>query len=358
MSLELSYKGLSDQIGVISPNLIRNPFFVADPTATTLPSGWTSGASSVILSPVYSTENALDGKSLVISGSGYIKCDDFIKISGGNEMLGLYQSPLNFTVSVFLKGLETGEVAPTSGLKVEFFDDTDTLISSKTTYFGYTSDFGLKTAVISLDDTDFDTDYKLKVKLTNLSPTKTIYVKLLSFTPGDVAPSFFLPSSLTEETLNSIKNKTLTLTSGGTTLTYDGSTAKSLSVVSSITSSSGLSANSAASGAITLTNTGVTSLIGTASQVLVNGGTSAQTGAVTLTTPQSIGTTSNVTFGSVIATSGVSSTNGTFKARTGNVTGTHWTTHGWGKIGLASGSGAPSSGEATNPSAGDFFLRY
>lgn len=354
MSLELSYKGLSDQIGVISPNLIRNPFFVADPTVTTLPSGWTSGASSVSLSPTYSTENALDGKSLVISGSGLIKCNDFIKISGGNEMLGLYQSPLNFTVSVFLKGLVTEEVAPTSGLKVEFFDDTDTIISSKTTYFGYTSVFSLKTAVISLDDTDFDTDYKLKVKLTNLSPTKTIYVKLLSFTPGDVAPSFFLPSSLTEETLNSIKNKPLTITSGGTTLTYDGSTARSVNVVTTLTSSTGLSTNTSASGPVSLTNTGVISLAGTANQIIA----SASTGAITLTTPQSIGTTSNVTFGSVIATSGVSSTNGTFKARTGNVTGTHWTTHGWGKIGLKAGLGAPNSDEATNPSAGDFFFRY
>jgi len=353
MSLELSYKGLSDQIGVISPNLIRNPFFVADPTVTTLPSGWTSGASSVSLSPTYSTENALDGKSLVISGNGSIKCNDFIKISGGNEMLGLYQSPLNFTVSVFLKGLVTGEVAPTSGLKVEFFDDTDTLISSKTTYFGYTSDFGLKTAVISLDDSDFHTDYKLKVKLTNLSSTKTIYVKLLSFTPGDVAPSFFLPSSLTEETLNSIKNKPLTI-SGGTTFTYDGSTARSLSVVTALTSSTGLSANTSASGAVSLTNTGVISLAGTPNQIIA----SASSGAITLTTPQSIGTTSNVTFGSVVSTSNVSA-GGTFKARTSYTTGSAWTTHGWGKIGLKEGSGAPTEGDiGTQPSAGDFFFRY
>lgn len=354
MALELSYKGLSDQIGVISPNFVRNPFFIADPVSTTKPSGWLTEASSIALDPVYDVAlNALDGKSLVLSGSGYVKCDDFIKISGGTEMLGLYQSPLDFTISVFLKGSES-VTAPTSGLKIEFFDDTDTVISSKTKYFNYTTSFALQTAVLTLDDTDFDSDYKLKIKLTNMSATKTIYVKLLSFNPGDVAPSFFLPSSLTEETLNSIKNKVLTITTGATTILYDGSTARSVNVVSAITSSSGLTSNTSANGPVTLTNTGVTSLTGTANQIVV----STSTGAVTLTTPQSIGTTSNVTFGSVVSTSNVSSTNGTFKARTGNVTGTAWTTHGWGKIGLASGSGAPSAGEAGSPSAGDFFLRY
>lgn len=45
--------------------------------------------------------------------------------------------------------------------------------------------------------------------------------------------------------------------------------------------------------------TGVTSATGTANQVLVNGGTSAQTGAVTFSLPQSIATTSSPTFASV-----------------------------------------------------------
>ena len=268
-------------------------------------------------------------------------------------MLGLYQSPLSFTLCVFIKGSES-VTAPTGGLKVEFFDDTDTLISSKTKYFAYTTDFSLETAVLTFDDTDFDTDYKLKIKLTNMSGSRTVYVKLLSLTPGNVIPSFFLPSSLTEETYNSLKSEPLTITYGGSTLTYDGSEAKNISVVTAVSSSSGLNTNSSVSGPVTLSNTGVTSITGTSNQITA----SASTGSVTLSTPQSIGTSSNVTFGSVIATSGVSSTNGTFKARTGNVTGTAWTTHGWGKIGLASGSGAPSSGEATNPSAGDFFLRY
>ena len=53
MALELSYKGLTDQIGVISPNLVRNPFFISDYTTTSLPSGWTTTYSSASLSPSY-----------------------------------------------------------------------------------------------------------------------------------------------------------------------------------------------------------------------------------------------------------------------------------------------------------------
>lgn len=48
---------------------------------------------------------------------------------------------------------------------------------------------------------------------------------------------------------------------------------------------------------------GVTSTAGTTNQVLVNGGTGAQTGAITLSLPQSIGTTSFPTFGGVTASS-------------------------------------------------------
>jgi len=56
------------------------------------------------------------------------------------------------------------------------------------------------------------------------------------------------------------------------------------------------------SGSVAWTNapsTGVTSATGTANQVLVNGGTSAQTGAVTFSLPQSIATTSTPTFASL-----------------------------------------------------------
>lgn len=52
--------------------------------------------------------------------------------------------------------------------------------------------------------------------------------------------------------------------------------------------------------------TGVTSVTGTANQVLANGTSgSAQTGAITLTTPQSIGTSSNVQFGSLAIGAGL-----------------------------------------------------
>lgn len=57
---------------------------------------------------------------------------------------------------------------------------------------------------------------------------------------------------------------------------------------------------SGATGAVTIANTGTLSITGTANQVLVNGTSgSAQTGAATLTLPQSIATTSSVTFANV-----------------------------------------------------------
>lgn len=57
---------------------------------------------------------------------------------------------------------------------------------------------------------------------------------------------------------------------------------------------------SGATGAVTISNTGVLSATGTANQVLVNGTSgAAQTGAVTLTLPQNIGTGSSVTFANV-----------------------------------------------------------
>ena len=75
------------------------------------------------------------------------------------------------------------------------------------------------------------------------------------------------------------------------------------------------------SSAITIANTGVTSLTGTANQVLVGGTTgSAQTGALTLTLPQSIATTSTPTFAQVtISNSPVNATDVATKAYVDNI---------------------------------------
>ena len=368
MAIELSYKGLSDQISIVAPNLVRNPFFISAPQidaeiVPTLPSGWESNViGSVSLYPSYSSANALDGKALLLETNGSepgglgarITCDDFIKMSGGDEMLGLYKDPLDFTLSVFLKGDQTVS-ASTAGLKIDIINDNN--IIKATEYFNYTDAYTLKTVVITLDDSDFTADYKLKIKMTSISVNRQVYVKMLALTPGQINPSLFLPSSLTEETLNSIRNKKLTFVGPSPAVVYDGSTTQSVSVVTGITSSSGLTANTNANGLVTLNNTGVTSLTGTANQIVV----STSTGAVTLTTPQSIGTTSNVTFGSVVSTSNVSSTHGSFKARTGDeIPGSsQWKDLGWGKIGLrGGGEGVPTSEEAPNAQSGDFFFRY
>ena len=73
----------------------------------------------------------------------------------------------------------------------------------------------------------------------------------------------------------------------------------------------------AATGAITITDVGVTAITGTANQITA----SASTGSVTLSLPQSIASTSQVTFGGVNATGGaVTATNvttiGTFSMAT------------------------------------------
>ena len=75
-------------------------------------------------------------------------------------------------------------------------------------------------------------------------------------------------------------------------------TLTNLGVLSNI-AGSGISV-SGATGNVTIGNTGTLSITGTANQVLVNGTSgSAVTGAATLTLPQSIATTSSVTFGNV-----------------------------------------------------------
>ncbi|MBI5465774.1 MAG: hypothetical protein HY974_00625, partial [Candidatus Kerfeldbacteria bacterium] len=65
--------------------------------------------------------------------------------------------------------------------------------------------------------------------------------------------------------------------------------------VANLTQGSGITITNG-SGSITLANSGVLSAAGTANQVLVNGGTTTQTGNITLSLPQSIATTSTPSF--------------------------------------------------------------
>ena len=68
-----------------------------------------------------------------------------------------------------------------------------------------------------------------------------------------------------------------------------------------------MSSNVSATGAVTVTNTGVTSLTGTANQITV----SAATGGVTLSTPQNINSTATPTFGGLTINGGVTLNAGT-----------------------------------------------
>ncbi len=77
--------------------------------------------------------------------------------------------------------------------------------------------------------------------------------------------------------------------------------------LANLTAGTGVSVTNGA-GSITINNTGVTSLAGTANQVNV----SASTGAITLSLPQSIATTSTPTFGGLTLSGGLSGTTGSF----------------------------------------------
>ena len=93
-----------------------------------------------------------------------------------------------------------------------------------------------------------------------------------------------------------------------TATSYAGSGALLSGIVTSLAASTGISVNSA-TGAVTVTNTGVISLTGTANQVLVAGGSGAATsGNITLTLPQSIGTGSTPSFADIVLTTGTNST--------------------------------------------------
>ena len=65
--------------------------------------------------------------------------------------------------------------------------------------------------------------------------------------------------------------------------------------VSSVSAGTGISVNQT-TGAVTVTNTGTLTVAGTTNQVLVNGGTAAANGNITLSLPQSIATSSSPTF--------------------------------------------------------------
>lgn len=107
--------------------------------------------------------------------------------------------------------------------------------------------------------------------------------------------------------------------------------------VTSNVAGSGISV-SGATGAVTITNTGVLSAAGTANQILVNGTSgAAQTGAVTLTLPQSIATTSSPTF--VTATlSGLTANSFVFPGTASVLTSTAAATNGQLLIGSTGGS--------------------
>jgi len=119
-------------------------------------------------------------------------------------------------------------------------------------------------------------------------------------------------SILGVNSVNAGTNVAVSATTGSVTVSVpnigvtavNGSTGSVL-VVSSVTAGTGINL-SASTGSVTITNIGVQTITGTANQVIVN----ANTGSVTLTTPQNIGTNSSPTFLGLTTTGTVSLTGG------------------------------------------------
>jgi autotransporter family porin len=136
------------------------------------------------------------------------------------------------------------------------------------------------------------------VNLNTYALSGTMYLTGQATSSGAVGSSQLVASGL------SFVSSTGTL---GATF-YTGSGIQLSGIVTSLAASTGISVNSA-TGAVTVTNTGVISLIGTANQVLVGGGSgSATSGNITLTLPQSIASTSSPSFADVTLTTGSNST--------------------------------------------------
>jgi Chaperone of endosialidase len=167
------------------------------------------------------------------------------------------------------------------------------------------------------------------ITITNTSPSSGGTVTSVSGT-GSVN-GITLTGSVTSSgsltlggTLGSIANSQLTNSSvtvtAGTGLSGGGAVSLGSSVtlsnagVTSLSAGTGISV-SGSTGGVTVTNSGVTSLTGTSNQVSV----SVSTGSVTLSTPQSIGTSSSVQFGSFGVGTAASGTTGEIRA-TNNVT--------------------------------------
>ena len=145
-------------------------------------------------------------------------------------------------------------------------------------------------------------------------------------------------------------NVTATGTISGSTIygTWNGSsigTAYTAAKVTAVNAGTGISVDTT-TGSVTVTNGGVLTLTGTANQVLINGATSSANGNITLTLPQSIGTTSTPTFGGLTVGNGVATSRGSYGVASANLilTSSASDTTGYCAIDFRSGNNYPSDG--------------
>ena len=116
-------------------------------------------------------------------------------------------------------------------------------------------------------------------------------------------------------TIKTASGTGIAIPNGATQIVYCNSTNFFLAASqTNVAAGTGISVSTVGTTA-TVTNTGVTSLTGTSNQITV----SASTGGVTLSTPQAIGTSSAVNFGSVTTTGAISSSGSTVSDSLGNL---------------------------------------
>ena len=135
----------------------------------------------------------------------------------------------------------------------------------------------------------------INVVVTNGSYSNPAWITALSWSKITSTPTTLSGYGITDAVP---ANRTITING----VTQDLSANRSWTItagVSSVSAGTGISVNQT-TGAVIVTNTGTLTVAGTTNQVLVNGGTAAANGNITLSLPQSIGISNTPTFGGLI----------------------------------------------------------
>jgi len=187
MALELSLAGIYAEIqNKVSNNLIRNPFFVADPLTPANASAWTimTGSPSLVAS-------AGSSNQLTLPPSAVVQSTYFFPINSGQDTLTLP----DFGICAFLNA---ATVSSTDNLKIDILNQIGTVVATQ--YLGLSiPSLSLQYATINLP---VGTTY-IKIRLT-APATNTVNIRFVSLTPGDTIPGYFSTHALSEDDITGI----------------------------------------------------------------------------------------------------------------------------------------------------------